>query len=306
MKFGRAVDAFIVDYTAEGRINSPHTTLAYRSKLEHLQGIVDNRDPAKVGPADVKQALLRWEGSSRQQAHAIYRSFFRWTMTEQIRATNPADMVRSTRSKPPQVARMTREETAMFLTASMDRRRDRWAAHLGCCAGLRSQEIRGLQGRHFARPGFVHVSEEIGKGGRSRWIPVTGDLEPVVEEIVTLIGLEEFVLPGQRSAGHPTPEIMRDTQRMLSPSGLYKQIVTLGERAGVGVRVTPHSMRHSFATYVARHAGIRATQSLLGHASIETTQGYTDQPTLDELAVSMHGFSFFGAAMPAQTSREAR
>lgn len=298
MKFSKATELFIADYRAEGRINSPHTEVAYRTKLNHLAEVVDNRDPAKVGPADIKRALGRWQKESRRQAHSIYRSFFSWCLTEGVRATNPADAVRRTRSEPAQVARLTREETARFLRASDERRRDRWVAHLGCCAGLRSQELRGLQGRHFARPGFVWVSPDIGKGHRERWVPVTMDLEPVVTEILTLIGLEDYVLPGQRSAGHPTPEIMRDTQRPLSATALYKQVVTLGERAGIAVRTTPHSMRHSFCTHVVRHAGIAVTRALMGHAQISTTQRYTDQPTLDELAVSVHGFSFFDVKQP--------
>ena len=118
MRFAKAIDAFLSDYESEGRINSAHTRLAYQTKLDHLATVVDNRDPAKVGPADVKQALTRWDGNSRRQAHAIYRSFFRWAMTEEIRPTNPAEMVRSTRGRAPQVARLTREETARLLTAS--------------------------------------------------------------------------------------------------------------------------------------------------------------------------------------------
>jgi integrase/recombinase XerD len=295
MRFTEAVDAFIADWKAEGRINSPHTELAYRTKLTHLSETVDNRDPAKVGGTDVKAALARWEHESRRQAHAIYRTFFLWAMTEGVRATNPADMVRPTRSRAPQIARLTREETARLLVASRSRRRDCWLAHLGCCAGLRSQELRGLQGRHFLRSGFVWVSPDIGKGAKERWIPVTADLEPVVNEILALVSLEQYVLPGQRSAGHPSPDIMRDTPRPVSASAIYKQTVALGERAGIAVRVTPHSMRHSFSTYVARHGGILVAKALLGHADISTTQRYTDAPTLDELAVSLHGFSFFEA-----------
>lgn len=300
MKFALAVDRFIADWRAEGRINSPLTERVYRGKLDHLTASVDNRDPAKVGGDDIKRALSRWEGESRRQAHTIYRSFFLWAMTEGIRPNNPAELVRRTRVKQAQIARLTREETARLLVASRDRRRERWIAHLGCCAGLRSQELRGLQGRHFARPGFVWVSPEIGKGAKERWIPVVADLEPVVEEILTLIGLEEYVLPGQRSAGHPTPEIMRDTPRPISASALYRQTVALGERAGIGVRVTPHSMRHAFSTYIARHGGLLVAQALLGHAAVSTTQRYTDTPTLDELAISLHGFSFFAPATTAK------
>jgi integrase/recombinase XerD len=286
MKFTAAVDDFIADATREGRLNSPHTITAYRGKLYLLAEDVSNRDPSKVGKNDIKRWLTRWPNPNSQvQAHAIARSFFEWAEQEGVSGDNPARKVRRAKPKEPQVARLTREETARFLNASMERRRDRWVAHLGCCAGLRSQELRGLQGRHFARPGFVWVSAEIGKGHKERWIPITTDLAPVVTEILTLVGIDEYVLPGQRSAGHPTPGILRDTKRPLSASALYKQVIALGERAGIAVPVTPHSMRHSFCTYVVRYAGISVARALMGHADISTTQKYTDAPTLDELAV---------------------
>lgn len=305
MKFGRAVDEYIRDMKAEGRLNSDNSLLAYRTKLDHLEHVVLNRDPAKVGPDDIKRALGRWEKNSRRQAHAIYRSFFRWCMTENIRATNPADMVRPTRGTKPQVARLTRAEVAKLLTVSNENRRDRWVAHLGCCAGLRSQEIRGLQGKHLVRPGFIWVSATIGKGQRERWVPVTADLEPAVNEMLAFVtGLDEYVLPGRRSSGHPHPGHMYDTDKMLAASTLYKQVVGLGERAGIAVKVTPHSLRHCFATYAAKHTGIQTAQALLGHADISTTQRYTAGPTLDELQVALHGFSYFRTAPVPMQSRE--
>jgi site-specific recombinase XerD len=99
---------------------------------------------------------------------------------------------------------------------------------------------------------------------------------------------------------------MYDTDKQLAASTLYKQVIALGERAGIAVRVTPHAMRHCFATYVARHTGIQTAQALLGHADISTTQRYAAGPTLDELAVSLHGFSFYSTSpLPMQPGKEA-
>jgi site-specific recombinase XerD len=302
VKFTAAIREYIADARREGRLNSPHSINAYETKLNLLAEDVGNRDPSKVGAKDIKRWLDRWPNqNSRVQAHAIANSFFDHARYEGWCKGNVARDVRPAKRRKPQVSRLTREETARFLAASNDRRRDRWLAHLGCCAGLRSQELRGVQGRHFARPGFIWVSQDLGKGLKERWVPVIADLEPVVQEILTLVALDEFVLPGQRSAGHPTPEIMRDVDKRVSASAIYKQTVALGERAGIAVRVTPHVMRRSFATHVARHAGVRVAQSLLGHESITTTEEYTNAPTLDELAVSLHGISFYQAPMQAPT-----
>ena len=291
MRFTSAVDQYIADMRAEDRIRSPHTELAYRTKLVWLAEAAGNRPPRMIGYEDVKRALGRWQGNSRVQAHAIYRSFFDWAMSERIADTNPARMVRPGRRREPRVAKLTRDEVVVLLQSTADRRRDRWVAYLGVCAGLRSQELRSIQGRDFARPGWIHV---IGKGDKERWIPVIADLELVVGEIVSLIGMNEYVLPGRRPINPPYNTILReDPATMLSPSALYKQVVAMGEAAGLAHRIHPHTLRHAFAEMVAKAAGVRVAQELLGHANMETTAGYTERPTLDELAVSVQGFSFF-------------
>jgi integrase len=71
--------------------------------------------------------------------------------------------------------------------------REQQAIFLGLCAGLRNAEPRGLQGRHFARLGWIWVSPDIAKGGRGRWVPVIPDLAPVAVEILSSVGRDEYV-----------------------------------------------------------------------------------------------------------------
>lgn len=297
MKFGAAVEIYVRDQFRAGAFNSRHTELAYRDKLRRFQEHVGNRDPRTIGRTDVKTFLGNWSGNSQRHAHAILASFFDFAMEEGWRKDNPARQVRRARAKPPAVARLTRDEVVRFLDASKQpgRRRDKWAAHLGCCAGLRAQEITGMQGRHFARPGFIWVSGDVAKGGAERWVPVLMDMVDVVGEINALVTQpDEFVLPGRRSLNPPEHTVFREHPlKRLSYTALYKQIVALGERAGLNTRVSPHVMRRAFAEHVARTAGLRAAQALLGHASVETTTHYTERPSLDELAVTVQGFSFY-------------
>src|SRR5215212_1220950 len=63
-------------------------------------------------------------------------------------------------------------------------------------------------------------------------------------------------------------------------------------RAGIHPHLTPHSMRHAFGDHIARYAGIKNAQALLGHADVGTTQVYTGAPTLDELAAAIKGIRF--------------
>jgi integrase/recombinase XerC len=67
-------------------------------------------------------------------------------------------------------------------------------------------------------------------------------------------------------------------------------------RAGIAAHIHPHLLRHAFGDHVAKHAGLRAAQALLGHSSVDTTAStYVDQPGLDEISISVHGFSYRGA-----------
>ena len=66
----------------------------------------------------------------------------------------------------------------------------------------------------------------------------------------------------------------------------------LAARAGIQAHVHPHMMRHAFGDHVARHAGIKNAQALLGHADVGTTQIYAGAPTLDELAAAIKGIRF--------------
>jgi integrase/recombinase XerD len=304
MKFSRAIDVFIADGQRAGQFNSPHTIMAYRDKLERLADHVSNRDPRTIGRDEVKAFLGNWHGNSQRQAHAILASFFDFAMEEGWRKDNPARQVRRTKARKPAVYRLTRGEVVALLDASQGRRRDRWAAHLGCCAGLRAQEITGMQGRHFARSGFVWVSADVGKGNRERWIPIVADLADVVEEINALVTApDEYVLPGRRSLNPPDHTLYREhPTKRLSYTALYRQIVALGAKAGIAARVTPHTMRHAYGDHIARYAGLRAAQALMGHASVETTAGtYVDRPTLDELAVSVRGFSYYPTRKEVET-----
>lgn len=295
MKLTSAGDSFITDMQRMGRLRGPNSEDSYRRKLRYLAEDVGNRDPSKVGRNDIKRYLSRWPNpNSQAQAHGVAVSFFDWCQEEGFCKYNPARQVRRAKRTKPDTYRMTRGEVRRFLKAASEpnRTRDKWVAYLLCCAGLRSAELRSLKGRHFHREGWVWV--EHGKGDKQRWVPVLDDLEPVVAEILTTVGPDDFVFPGRRVANPPwNTEIVVDSSKPIAASSLYKQVVALGERAAIAGRVTPHVARHSFGDHVAKYAGLRVAQALMGHEDVNTTAGtYTSRPSLDELAAQVRGFSF--------------
>jgi site-specific recombinase XerD len=91
VRFIRAVDLYIVDQRAEGRINSPNTEREYRGTLSKHAQDVDNRDPAYTNRDDVKRTLGRWKHpNTRSKNRAILVSFYDWLVEEGHRPSNPA------------------------------------------------------------------------------------------------------------------------------------------------------------------------------------------------------------------------
>jgi integrase-like protein len=77
-----------------------------------------------------------------------------------------------------------------------------------------------------------------------------------------------------------------------SAQALYRLVLRVGERAGIAAPVHPHLMRHAFGDHIARFAGMRNAQFLLGHADVSTTETYVGAPTLDELRAAIRGFAY--------------
>lgn len=292
LTFHQAVDLFVKDMRSEGRINSKNTERTYRAKLGKHGEDMANRSPAETTRADVKTTLRRWEGNTQVHGHAILASFYRWTVEEGIRTDNPAHAVRPPRKRQPLVYKMTQNEVITLLREAKKDQRDDWTVRLGVLAGLRAQELVGLQGRHLERKGWVWVSGGIAKGMKERWIPVLSELEEAAEEIRSEIGTYQFVLsPRKWTNGDRVPggTMGFHHDRQLTYSALHKAVVKLGVRAGIAGRVTPHTLRHAFGDLVARRAGLRAAQTLMGHASVQTTERYTNELSLDDLAASVQG-----------------
>ncbi len=214
-------------------------------------------------------------------------------MEEGYRKDNPARQTRRPKRQPTHVYRLTKSEaTAMLLAASS--RRERWAIYLAICAGLRNAELRGLQGRHFARPGFVRVSSEIAKGGRERWVPVIADLVPVVAEIRFNVRDDEYVLPAQRFRDPPFNKTRDDLRYRRSSSQALRTLVM---DVGLACR---DQRRTSIRTFCATPTAItsRGTRACVTHSSCSDTRtSARRRPTsasrpLTSLQAAVEGFTF--------------
>lgn len=288
MRFDQAIDLYIADMQAQGRLNSASSERGYRSTLVAHAEDISNRDPAYVGRDDVKLTLRRWPNSNTQGTNrAKLVSFYDWTMEEGLRKDNPARQTRRPRRRPALKYRLTGAEALAVLNAARGTR-ERRVIFLGLCAGLRNAELRGLQGRHFSRHGLVWVSADIAKGGRERWVPVIPDLALVVEGIRKEVREAEYVLPAQRFRDPPFNTQRRDLRlRPSSSQALRELVIRVVKRAGISEHVRPHDLRHAYAEHIARATDTRIAQHLLGHATLGTTDTYLGRPRLDDMVAAV-------------------
>lgn len=310
MRIEVAIDAFIADWKGYGRINSEHTERSYRSKLLLLGEDSGWAQVEDITKADVKKTLRRWEHpNSKLQAHSCFIAFFDWTAEEDIRESNPARAIPRARRAKPQINRLTRKEVEQLLTWAATEKAslaERWAIYLGICAGLRSQELCRISKADVSRPGWVHVTRGMGKGNKERWVPVIADLQPVIDEIMAVGPEEGTLIRGRISTGPRLNQDWTARERPISRMGMYRIVKRCGEKAGLYQPITPHTLRHAFGDYIAKYAGARIAQALLGHASIETTVGtYVDQVSLDEMQVAVTGATFFAGVEPMSLRSEA-
>lgn len=232
--------------------------------------------------------------SSLRRRAASLKGFYRFAYGEGLIGVDVAaqlDLPRPSRLLP---ETLTMEEVDRLLeaaTANSDRKgaadvpgeddgamparslRDRALLELLYAAGLRISEATGLDREHLSLDGaFVRV---VGKGDKERLVPV-GDV--ALDWVRDWIAgpRERLIALGQASPEHGGPLFLGDRGRRLARQQAWAAVKRAAAGAGLADRVSPHTLRHSFATHLLEGgADLRVVQELLGHASISTTQLYT-------------------------------
>jgi integrase/recombinase XerD len=212
--------------------------------------------------------------SLRRKAAAI-RAFYRFCYAEELIDADVAALIDLPRQMQRLPDTLDEAEVAALLEATagddLVSLRDRALLELLYAAGLRISEALQLDRVDLAGGGFVRV---IGKGDKERLVPV-GD---VAMEALARYLAERDRLVGAPGTAEPEAEplFLSRRGRRLDRMAAWRILRAAAIRAGLSGRVTPHTLRHSFATHLLEGgADLRVVQELLGHASITTTQLYT-------------------------------
>lgn len=289
MNLMQAVDAWLAEDRANGRIRSEHTLRAYRYTLTQLKEDVDNRDPRLIGKADVQRCLARWghcKPATRAKQHAALNSFFTWMVFNDIRTSNPAKAIRSTKVPEPEVKRITRDEALILLDYPYEYHRMQWAIHLGLLAGIRRSEFCTLRKRDLARDGYIRV---IGKGAKVRWVPVAPELTPVIAGILERVeGPEHHVFcTRERTDGRHRGAFVDDPSTPCDPKTIHNLVSEAGTLVGLAVDLSPHVLRRAFIEVALHEGGQMVAQATAGHKSFDTTLHYAGGVSLDYLSAHM-------------------
>jgi site-specific recombinase XerD len=280
------IDEFVAHLALERHL-SPHTVGAYRSDLEHLAAFLGRQGGSLLGVEYVSlrrflahEMTLGYARASVARRVAAIHTFYRWARSRGLVERDPAALLGRPKvvSRLPNVLRAADaaalvEAPAADVEETADLReravalRDRAVLELLYGSGLRVAEVAGLTlDRVDLDRGRVIV---LGKGAKEREVPLSDFATEAVRGYLAE-GRHRLMGPGSAALFFNRKGKPLGTRDIRSLVGRY------GGRTLTGRRVSPHTLRHSFATHLLEGgADIRAVQELLGHASVATTQRYT-------------------------------
>ena len=259
-----------------------NTLLSYKRDLESYHKFLTNQQQIatwnEVSRVHIVQFMnkLKEDGKSSKtlaRHTASIRSFHQFLLRERVSESDPSVLIESPQTGKSLPKVLSQEETEALLNAPDTKDaygiRDKAILELLYATGMRVSELIELNiDNVHIEMGFVRC---IGKGSKERIIPV-GHI--ALESITTYLTSGRPKLVNQKNKSDAL--FLNHHGGRLSRQGLWKIIKKLALKADIQKPLTPHTLRHSFATHLLMNgADLRAVQEMLGHADISTTQIYT-------------------------------
>lgn len=252
---------------------SPNTVASYISDLTAFFSAV-GKDPKDVVPEDIISYFAETTAlSKRSQARVLssLHSFYKWMIMEGEMTDNPSDAIEAPKLGKYLPAVLSVEEVDRLIAAvdldSAFGKRDRAMLETLYGLGLRVSELVSLRiSSIWTEQGFVSV---IGKGDKQRLVPLGGMARDAIRDYLEVRG---------PAADRESSDILFLNRfgRALTRVAVFKMIKAYAMKAGISKEISPHTLRHSFATHLIENgADLRAVQEMLGHESILTTEIYT-------------------------------
>jgi len=254
---------------------SPHTLRAYESDLSQFEKFIREQG-IKIKKIDHK--LLRsylvllqknCKAKTIQRKITAIRSFFKFLVRQKICRANPALLIRTPKIEKPLPKFLDEDETVKLLESpgnNLAGLRDKAILETLYSTGIRVSELANLKSSDLD---FIGGSLKVkGKGKKERIVPIGEKALAAIRGYLS-----------QRKESREFIFLNRFGEK-LSGIGIAKILKKYGEKIGLRDSISPHILRHSFATHLLNHgADLRAVQELLGHSNLVTTQIYTHLTT---------------------------
>ena len=264
---------------------SSNTMEAYKHDLEMYCGHLGRTHLLSASASDVSSFIKylytrKLKPRSAARSLAAVKGLHKFLMIENATKENPTGTVEAPRAFMPLPHFLTLDEVDRLLaapdTGSLVGLRDRAMIEVLYATGLRVSELCGLQIEGVnLETGFVRC---IGKGSKERIVPLGG----MAREAIVKYTKGARSLASQGDASHKPATtgseylFLTTNGKPLSRKEFWRVLKRYAEKAGIRKSISPHVLRHSFATHLLeRGADLRAVQMMLGHANISTTQIYT-------------------------------
>jgi integrase/recombinase XerD len=272
------IDRFL-NYLAVERGLSANTLVAYSSDLQEIKGFLNAKGIAHWDEmtrdhisAYIQALGRRLSDRSKARRMAALRSFFKHLQVLEAIRQNPAARITFPKAglTLPKVLSGADVEALLLQPDVLQPRgkRDKAMLELFYATGLRVSELTDLQlGQLHLVPGYLVV---LGKGGKERLVPL-GEWAAEALKVYLEEGRTKLL-----KGGSPLEIFINHRGKKLSRQGVWKIIKHYALQARIRQNITPHMLRHSFATHLLENgADLRSLQTMLGHADISTTQIYT-------------------------------
>ena len=296
MLIERALDAYLRHVTIERGL-STHTIAAYRRDLDGytewltVEGVTDTSDvtPAVIDRfiAERASAVPPPASTSLARLQSSVRGWHRFLAREGIEIDDPSGRLRPPKAprRLPKALTIDQVERLLAAPAAEDPLgiRDRALLELLYATGARVSEAIGLDVDDLAHGDVLRLR---GKGSKERIVPIGSYARTAVDAYLTR------VRPALAAKGHASARLFLGARGApLSRQSAWLVIRAAAEKAQITSEVSPHTLRHSFATHLLQGgADVRVVQELLGHSSVATTQIYThvSVDTLRDIYATSH------------------
>lgn len=260
-----------IDYLMYERRLSKNTIIAYKKDLNIIISTL-KKDLNQLNKDDINNFLKNMDASSRTKAHylTVLNSYYNYLIFTGLLSMNPCDGIKSPKIEKKLPVYLTIEEIDKLFNIRLNKPidyRNKAMLELLFATGTRISELTSLT---LSQINFEEsIIKVMGKGKKERIIPIANNALNYLK--VYIYNYREYLVKNTNEY-----VFLNKNGEKISRQGFFKILKKMAQDSGINKNISPHVLRHSFATYLLNNGvDLRVIQELLGHENLETTEIYS-------------------------------